>query len=133
MSFSSPKNSWKPLAIITRRSILDVAAALDPPLILFSWQKRRHRWLQNSFRILPIKVTFHFKIIWQLDYNPRISWKKTKRENIYVAAEKYQRKRKNERKWRANKETGGRIRELKTGRLDTYWPNWKSYLHLTFV
>ena len=25
-------NGWKPLAIITNRSILDVAAALDPPL-----------------------------------------------------------------------------------------------------
>ena len=25
-------NSWKPLAIITKRSILDVAAPLDPPL-----------------------------------------------------------------------------------------------------
>ena len=26
-------NYWKPLTIITKRSILDVAAALDPPLI----------------------------------------------------------------------------------------------------
>ena len=26
-------NSWKPLTIITKRSILDVAAALDSPLI----------------------------------------------------------------------------------------------------
>ena len=25
-------NCWKPLTIITKRSILDVAAALDPPL-----------------------------------------------------------------------------------------------------
>ena len=25
-------NGWKPLTIITQRSILDVAAALDPPL-----------------------------------------------------------------------------------------------------
>ena len=25
-------NGWKPLTIITKRSILDVAAALDPPL-----------------------------------------------------------------------------------------------------
>ena len=28
-------NSWKPLTIITKRSILDVAAALDPPLRIF--------------------------------------------------------------------------------------------------
>ena len=27
-------NCWKPLTIITKRSILDVAAALDPPLNL---------------------------------------------------------------------------------------------------
>ena len=27
-------NGWKPLIIITKRSILDVAAALDPPLCL---------------------------------------------------------------------------------------------------
>ena len=27
-------NSWKPLTIITKRSILNVAAALDPPLRL---------------------------------------------------------------------------------------------------
>ena len=27
-------NGWKPLTIITKRSILDVAAALDPPLIM---------------------------------------------------------------------------------------------------
>ena len=25
-------NAWKPLTIITKRSILDVAAVLDPPL-----------------------------------------------------------------------------------------------------
>ena len=28
-------NGWKPLTIITRSSILDVAAALDPPLTTF--------------------------------------------------------------------------------------------------
>ena len=29
-------NGWKPLTIITKRSILDVAAALDPPLMTVS-------------------------------------------------------------------------------------------------
>ena len=29
-------NGWKPLTIITKRSILDVAAVLDPPLIMTS-------------------------------------------------------------------------------------------------
>ena len=28
-------NGWKPLTIVTKRSILDVVAALDPPLIYF--------------------------------------------------------------------------------------------------
>ena len=28
-------NGWKPLTIITKPSILDVAAALDPPLLRF--------------------------------------------------------------------------------------------------
>ena len=27
-------NGWKPLTIITKRSVLDVAAALDPPLVM---------------------------------------------------------------------------------------------------
>ena len=34
-------NSWKPLTIITKRSILDVAAALDPPLIIKSGQQSK--------------------------------------------------------------------------------------------
>ena len=44
---------------------------------------------------------------------------KAKKENIYVAVlvEKQQRKRKTERKWKANEETGSSLRELKTGRL----------------
>ena len=29
-------NGWKPLTIITKRSILDVAAALDPPLLTYN-------------------------------------------------------------------------------------------------
>ena len=29
-------NGWKPLIIITKRSILDVAAVLDPPLVIFA-------------------------------------------------------------------------------------------------
>ena len=42
-----------------------------------------------------------------------------RKENIYVAVpvEKEQRKRKTERKWKANEETGSSLRELKTGRL----------------
>ena len=29
-------NGWKPLTIITKSSILDVAAALDPPLMQYT-------------------------------------------------------------------------------------------------
>ena len=41
-----------------------------------------------------------------------------KKENIYVAVpvEKQQRKKKTERKWKANEETGSILRELKTVR-----------------
>ena len=44
--------------------------------------------------------------------------RKQKKENIYVAVlvEKQQ-KRKTERKWKANEETGSSLRELKTERL----------------
>ena len=42
---------------------------------------------------------------------------KRKKENIYVAVEKQQRKSKTERKWKANEETRSNLRELKTGRL----------------
>ena len=34
-------NGWKPLTIITKRSILDVAAVLDPPLV----QGRALHWI----------------------------------------------------------------------------------------
>ena len=34
-------NGWKPLIIITKRSILDVAAALDPPLGFAFYNKPR--------------------------------------------------------------------------------------------
>ena len=40
-----------------------------------------------------------------------------KQKNIDVAVEKEQRKRKTERKWKTNEETGSNLRELKTGRL----------------
>ena len=45
--------------------------------------------------------------------------RKQKKENIYVAVpvDKQQRKRKTERKWKANEETGSSLRELKTERL----------------
>ena len=38
---------WKPLTIITKRSILDVAAVLDPPLFI-STQKRRLLYIYSN-------------------------------------------------------------------------------------
>ena len=38
---------------------------------------------------------------------------KQKKENIYVAVEKQQRKKKTERKWKTKEETGSSLRELK--------------------
>ena len=43
--------------------------------------------------------------------------RKQKKENIYVAVEKQQRKSKTGRKWKAHEETGSSLQELKTGRL----------------
>ena len=41
-------NSFQPLAIITKHSILDVAAALDPPLMVFV--------ILCCMSVLPLKV-----------------------------------------------------------------------------
>ena len=46
-------NGWKPLNIITKHSILDVAVALDPPMhlyFLFCWQDQE--LVENQFRRL---------------------------------------------------------------------------------
>ena len=55
---------------------------------------------------IKIKVTFHIKISWLATLQFKESRKKM-RENIYMAAEKKQRKRKTRRKWWADKKTGG--------------------------
>ena len=43
-------NGWKTLAIITKHSILDVAAALDPPLICFfeGTVRKQNKFLQSA-------------------------------------------------------------------------------------
>ena len=46
-------------------------------IIINSWQKRGHWWPQDSFIILPIKVTFHFKISWLAT----LKFKKVLKEN----------------------------------------------------
>ena len=49
--FGITVNGWKPLTIITKRSILDAAAALDPPLVLptFSEFFNRRFYIVNRF------------------------------------------------------------------------------------
>ena len=39
------------------------------------------------------------------------------KQNIYLAVEKQQMKRKTERKWKANEDAGSSLQKLKTGRL----------------
>ena len=78
---------------------------------------RRHQRPQNSFRILPIKVIFHLKIRRLATLKFKDALTENKKKDIYVAVEKQQRKRKTERKWKANEQTGSSLRELKTGRL----------------
>ena len=41
-------NSWKPLTIITKRSILDVAATLDPPLTMFLLKILVHSYIHYT-------------------------------------------------------------------------------------
>ena len=41
-------NRWKPLAIITKRSVLEFSAVLDPPLMFtFSSLDRKYHFLAN--------------------------------------------------------------------------------------
>ena len=42
-------NGWKPLTIITKHSILDVAAALDPPLLILFKMSSLQNLLKESF------------------------------------------------------------------------------------
>ena len=49
-------NGWKPLTIITKRSILDVAAALDPPLLLVRIQTLPEQYLNSLTDLFVIFV-----------------------------------------------------------------------------
>ena len=49
-------NGWKPLSIITKRSILDVAAAPDSPLILINNLSNLSRNLKFSQRFDILEV-----------------------------------------------------------------------------
>ena len=41
-------NGWKPLTIVTKHSILDVVAALDPLLMLIREKESISRWTGNE-------------------------------------------------------------------------------------
>ena len=66
-------NGFQPLTIITKRSILDVAAALDPPLLLllfhftflFWWA---HGWEWTLWQTVNIIATKHFATIREARY-----------------------------------------------------------------
>ena len=52
-------NGWKPLTIITKRSILDVAAALDPPLKTDHFKKHLKKlfFLLRNTSYLKVLIT----------------------------------------------------------------------------
>ena len=56
-------NGWKPLTIITKHSILDVAAVLDPPMIM----KHPSIVAPNIFIFISTQFTpmFHFYTFWK--------------------------------------------------------------------
>ena len=57
-------NGWKALTIITKRSILNVAAVLDPPL--------NYKWLEcEIFMILLKHVSGHLSVFFQYRNNYR--------------------------------------------------------------
>ena len=51
-------NGWKPLTIITKRSILDVAAVLDPPLVFTYYEDAGGELYMENY--LKTKKLFHF-------------------------------------------------------------------------
>ena len=50
-------NSWKPLTIISKRSILDVAGALDPPLVILDILLRNNSYLLGVRFLINNRVT----------------------------------------------------------------------------
>ena len=56
-------NGWKPLTIITKRSILDVAAVLDPLLLVIHLYPK-HSWKLQDFVFQPISFKERFYNIW---------------------------------------------------------------------
>ena len=44
-------NGWKPLTIITKHSILDVATALDPPLATYAFRRNQVKAFFNNLQV----------------------------------------------------------------------------------
>ena len=44
-------NGWKPLTIITKHFILDVATALDPPLATYAFRRNQVKAFFNNLQI----------------------------------------------------------------------------------
>ena len=59
-------NGWKPLTIITKRSILDVAAVLDPPLTFIIQLSTFYHGFQYNI-VNPKKSSFHQTIFDEID------------------------------------------------------------------
>ena len=72
-------NGWKPLTIITKRSILDVAAILDPPLLTVLWWGALSRKSEDLFcpglLSTNVQLVEVFLDVTTLYYNPDFSQK----------------------------------------------------------
>ena len=77
-----------------------------PKSLANAWQKRRHRQPQNSFRIIPLKVTFHFKIS-RLATLQFIEDLKENKDRKHLRGSRKIAKKTKKKKLRANEETGG--------------------------
>ena len=55
--FETIVNSWKPVTIISKRSILDVAGALDPPLVILDILLRNNSYLLGVRFLINNRVT----------------------------------------------------------------------------
>ena len=67
-------SGWKPLTIITKSSILDVAAVLDPPLIIVSNIKIISLFLKKLWPLENILLNLiFFGILKFLIYDPDLS------------------------------------------------------------
>ena len=65
-------NGWKPLTIITKRSTLDVAAVLDPPLETSTFDDRDPSWINKKAKRLILEKNEMYKRYVKENKDPKI-------------------------------------------------------------